>query len=419
MIDYKFPEGFIWGSASSAYQTEGSNFNNDWYDAEVKEKNKPLDKRRIKEPCGRACDHWNRYEEDYDLAAEMGIHIHRLSIEWSRVFPEPDRVDTASLDHYREMMKALKKRGIKVMLCLHHFTIPRWMEAMGGFENRRLFMKYFANYVDVSVGSVGDLVDYWLPINEPNVVPFAGFLVSYFPPFKGNPAAFIRVYRTFFDMHAQSYHIIKKHFPEAPVGVAFAFMHYQPYKPGSVLDRWFSSFANRISNTLFFDGVNTGRIGFPLGMGGVFPALKSSMDFVGLNYYSTNYMKKFIPVPSKEGDEVTDMGWIIYPDGIYEILKYLDKNIDLPIIVTENGIAATDESIRIKYVKAHLIQVHRAIQEGVQIKGYMYWSLTDNFEWCLGYDMRFGLVNIDFQSMKREIKEGGRWFSDVIARNGL
>lgn len=419
MPKYIFPEGFLWGAAVSAYQTEGHNTNTDWHDAEWAEQEKPHDKRRLAECCAAACDHWNRYETDYDLAFEMGIQIHRLSIEWSRIFPTENEVDQSAITRYRDMMTALRRRGMKVMLCLHHFTIPSWVQQQGGFENRRVFMRHFERYLQTIVPAVGDLVDYWLPINEPNVVPLAGFLGKLFPPFKADFWAFVKVYRTFFAMHARSYRVIKTHFPEAPVGVAFAFMHFQPYNPGHILHRWGAAFANRAANLCFFEAVKTGRIGFPLGLGAAMPDLRGAMDFVGLNYYTTLYMKGFRPVEKKTGDLVTDMGWILYPQGLYDILRYLGRTVDLPIIVTENGVATTDENFRIQYLEAHLREVHRAIEAGVPVKGYMVWSLIDNFEWHYGYRMRFGLVHVDYATQHRTIKQGGRWYAEVIKGNGV
>ncbi|MBN1653429.1 MAG: family 1 glycosylhydrolase [Deltaproteobacteria bacterium] len=419
MSAYKFPDNFLWGTAASAYQTEGGNTHSDWHQMEIAELSRPVDRRRIKQPCGIACDHWNRYEQDFDLAAEIGVRVHRLSVEWSRVFPEPGKRDRAVLDHYRGMITALKSRGIQVMLCLHHFTIPQWLVEIGGYENRRLLIDHFREYLDVTVQSVGELVDYWLPINEPNVVPLAGYLAAYFPPFKRSPSAFIQVFRTFFHMHALSYHVIKKHRPNAPVGVAFAFTHFQPFDPSKAFHRWGASFANRAINTVFFDGIRNGRVGFPLGFAAHIPGLKESLDYVGLNYYTSNYMKGLTPVANKPGDQVTDMGWIIYPEGLYEILHYLAATVKVPIIVTENGMATENESLRINYMNEHLIQVYKAIEEGIPIRGYMCWSLTDNFEWNRGFDMRFGLVHVDYESQRRRIKEGGRWYSEVIKKNGL
>jgi beta-glucosidase len=414
-----FPQSFMWGTASSAYQTEGGNFNNDWSLMEKLDLNKPVTERKFKESCGIACDHWNRYEEDYAIAKELGIMIHRPSIEWSRVIPTEGQVDETAIAHYRKILESLKKNRIKVMLCLHHFTIPIWVMNYGGFENRPVFMKHFRDYLDVIVSSVGDLVDYWLPINEPNVVPLGGYFAGEFPPYKKNPIAFIKVYRTFFDMHASSYRIIKKYFPGAPVGVAFAFMHFRPFNPDNKIDRIGARFADVTANLRFFEGVKTGKIGLPLGLWDEIKGLKGAMDFIGLNYYSSSYQKGLANISSKPGDLVTDMGWVIYPEGIYDCIDYLGKEVQLPIIVTENGIGTTDEIQRIFYMDAHIRQIHKAIENGFPVKGYMCWSLTDNYEWDRGYSMRFGLVNVDYATQKRTVKEGGNWYAQVIARNGL
>ncbi len=407
-----FPKDFVWGTAASAYQTEGGNFHNDWFHYEQSEP-------RIKEPCGLACDHWNRYAQDYDLAKELGVQMHRLSIEWSRVCPRPGEVCRPVLDHYREMLEALHARGIRVMLCLHHFTIPQWVQELGGFLKRKEYMCHFNFYVETVVGALGDLVDSWLPINEPNMVPLGGYLADFLPPFKINPLAFIRCYRTFFAMHAQSYRIIKQHYPEAPVGVAFAFMYFKPYNERSRFDQWAAKLAISLTSTRFFEGVQSGKMKFPFGLGGNMPDLRGSMDFIGLNYYSINYMKGLTPVEARPGDEVTEMGWSFYPEGIYEVLAYLHARVDLPIIITENGLATNDDDFRIRYMRSHLEQVHRAIQEGMDIRGYMCWSLTDNFEWDHGFEKRFGLIHVDYKTQQRSIKPGGRWYAGVIRANAI
>lgn len=414
-----FPEGFLWGTAASAYQTEGNNYNNDWAIMEKQEMQKSPDKRRILEPCGKACDHWNRYKEDFDLAKEMGIQIHRLSIEWSRVFPAENTVDQKALEHYRLMLMALHQRNIKVMLCFHHFTIPRWLYEMGGFLNHKGFIHHFKQYIQCIIETLGDLVDYWLPINEPNVVPLGGYLGGVFPPFKTNPYLFIKVYRIFMDMHKHSYYAIKKRYPQAKVGVAWAYISFRPFRPWFFIDKMSAAVANRLANKVFLQGIQTGNITFPLGFFTTDPELKESLDFIGLNYYSSGYMKGFKPVDSREEDIITDMGWVFYPQGLYDAIQYLVNQIDVPILITENGVATLYENFRIQYLQAHLQQVHQCIKEGAPILGYMVWSLTDNFEWTFGFEKRFGLIYIDYETQKRSIKKGGIWYSSIIKKNSL
>ena len=416
---YRFPSGFWWGTASSAYQVEGNNRHSDWYWWEKKEMEKPPERRRIKEPCGRACDHWNRYEEDYDLARSIGVQVHRLSIEWSRIYPREGEVDRKALEHYRDMLEALHRRGVKVMLCLNHFTLPLWIASRGGYANGKDLLPAFAAYVETVVERLGDLVDFWLPINEPNVVPTAGYLGREMPPFRFSLPSFGRAFRTFMSMQGRAYRIIKNHFPEAPVGVAYSYFHLQPFRPRCVLDRLGTELARLTINRRFFEGIATGRIGLPLGLGERVADLEGTLDFVGINYYSTAYMKGLFPMQSKPGDRATDMGWIYYPQGLYEVIEDIAKLTPLPLIITENGVATTDEGFRIRYIKDHLREVHRAIAGGADIKGYIYWSLTDNFEWQHGYGKRFGLIHIDYTTLKRELKESGRWFARVISDNGF
>jgi beta-glucosidase len=414
-----FPDNFLWGTGCSAYQTEGNNRNNDWYLNEMNEMKKPPKKRRIKEPCGLACDHWNRYEEDFDLARQMGIKVHRLSIEWSRVYPGENFLDESALKHYGEMIKALKKRNIQVMLCLHHFTIPLWILKKGSFQKRRVFIKYFSAYVETIVKSLGREIDYWLPINEPNIVPLFGYLGAQVPPFRISPFTFLKVFRTFMEMQAVSYHMIKKYFPEAQVGIAYPYFYFRPYRDFFWLDRWGVNLYSWFSNRMFLKGNFEGRLVFPLGIGQKAESLKGTFDFFGLNYYSSSYVKELFIKLIKPGERTTDMGWVVYPEGIYEILVDIHKSYHKPIIVTENGVPTNNESFRIDYYKKHLIQVKRAIEDGVPVKGYMVWSLTDNYEWNSGFSPRFGLIHIDYKTQKRTIKQSGKWFADVIKNRGF
>lgn len=416
---YRFPPGFWWGTAASAYQTEGGNLNSDWSWWEQEEMKKPPDRRRIKEPCGKACDHWNRYEEDYDLARSLGVQVHRLSIEWSRVYPREGLVDREALERYRAMLLALHSRGIKVMLSLNHFTLPFWAASQGGYAGGKYLLPAFEAFVDTVACALGDLVDCWLPLNEPNVVPVAAYLGGVMPPFKSNPLLFVRAFRTFMAMQGRAYRVLKSHFPRAPVGVAFSYFHFQPFRPRSLPDRCGAALAHLTTNLRFFQGVAGRRIGPPLGLWGTLPELDGSLDFVGINYYTTSYMKRLYPLESRPGDPVTDMGWIFYPQGLYEVLHSIQKVIPLPIIITENGVATADEKFRIRYIRDHLKEVHRAISEGIDIRGYMYWSLTDNFEWQHGYGKRFGLIGIDYAAQQRKVRDSGCWFARTIRDNGF
>jgi len=415
----KFPPGFLWGTAASAYQTEGNNVHNDWHYYEQLEAKKPANERKLAGKCGEATLQWQNYEQDYDLAQQMGVKIHRLSIEWSRIFPTPGKPDEEALAIYKKQLIALHQKGIKTMVCLHHFTIPVWVLQKGGFLNRNFFLSQFQQYLEVVIPYLADEVDYWLPINEPNIVPSASYLIGMFPPFKTNIFQYLRVYRLMIEMHAAAYHVIKKNDKQAPVGVAFAYMHFQPFNAKNKWQQFLSYLSDKWANKIFFDAVVDGKWAFPLGWGAAAPSVKGTLDFIGLNYYTTLYLKNFGPVPVKKGDIVTDMGWVVYPQGIRSVLQKLHKISSKPIIVTENGTATTDESFRIAYYQKHLIEINKAIEEGIPVKGYMAWSLTDNYEWQHAYSKKFGLISIDPVTYDRKIKESGLWYKGIIKNNGF
>ncbi|NLA04210.1 MAG: glycoside hydrolase family 1 protein [Firmicutes bacterium] len=416
---YAFPPDFLWGTAASAYQVEGHNRHSDWARWEMEERKRPPARRRIREPCGRACDHWNRFEEDYELARSIGVQVHRPSVEWSRIYPREKLVDREALAHYRTMLQALQRRGIKVMLCLNHFTLPLWAASRGGYTNAKMLLPAFEAYVETVVQYLGDLVDYWLTVNEPNVIPTAAYLGAVMPPFKSSPLSFVKAFRTFMAMHSRAYRIIKERFPRSPVGVAYSYFHLQPLRQHNPLDRAGRNLAHLAINRRFFQGIAGGRIGPPLGLGERMPGLEGALDFIGINYYSTSYMKGLFPVESKPGDLVTEMGWIYYPRGLYEVLHEISRLSPRPIIITENGIATTDESFRIRYLEDHLKEIHRALADGIEIRGYMHWSLTDNFEWQHGYSKRFGLIGIDYATLERKLKTGGQRYARIIGDNGF
>lgn len=415
MSKNKFPDNFMWGTAISAYQSEGNNFNNDWYYYEQEELKKPEKYRKILEPCGISCDHWNRYEGDFELAKEIGIQIHRLSIEWSRVFPQKDKVDNDALEHYKNMLLALKKKNIKVMLCLHHFTIPKWLVKMGGYMNGNAVIDNYSKYITTVVDFLGADVDYWLTMNEPNVIPTAAYMIGLFPPFKKNPMVSIKIFRTFIRMHAEAYGIIKGRFPNTQVSCSYLQTGLTPYNPYNPIDR-LMVYHGKLFNQRFFDGIKTGRLYYPLGLGDKIDNLKGSLDFIGLNYFYRVFAKGFAFTDIDGNDfHGAYMGeGLFYPEGLYQKIKQLYRILKLPIIVTENGTPTNDETFRIKYLEAHIKEVYHAIQEGIPVIGYMVWSLLDNFEWQQGYKERFGLIHVDYKTQKRTIKKSGKWFSRVI-----
>lgn len=349
----KFPKGFYWGAATSAYQVEGGINNCDW--AKVY-------------PAGRACDHYNRYEEDFDIAESLNHNTHRFSIEWSRIEPEEGKFDEKEIEHYQKVIDALRKRGIEPFVTLYHWTLPIWIRDIGGWENKKT-IDYFARYCDEFTRLLKG-VQFWITLNEPEIFASHGYLKGVWPPQKKNFLSYLRVLGNLIKAHRKVYKIIKKNNSGAKIGIAKNNIYFEGW-PLFFIDWWWNKyFLNKIRNY---------------------------QDFIGLNYY---FHRRF---PKNKNEVVSDLGWEIYPEGIYHVLKDL-KKYNLPIYITENGLADAKDEKRGKFIKEHLYWIHKTIQEGVDVKGYLHWSLLDNFEWDKGFWPRFGLVEVDYKTMERKIR---------------
>jgi len=373
MEEYKFPENFLWGSATSSYQVEGRIENNDWAQA-AQAGTVPA--------AGIATDHYNRYEEDFDIAKSLGQNAHRFSIEWARIEPEEGRFNEIEIEHYKKVIDALRNRGMEPFVTLWHFTLPLWFSKMGGFTNSKASF-YFSRYTEYVVSRLGDRVKFWITINEPLIYARKSFLAKNksWPPFKNNIFRFFKVIKTLIASHIMSHNVIKKLNSAHQVGIAKNNIYFENYP-----------FIKYFWNSLF--------------------TIKNSLDFIGLNYY---FHRRF---PRTKGKNLTDMGWEIYPKGIYHVLKYL-KKYKKPIYITENGLADEQDKKREKFIKGHLLWVHKAIQEGVDLRGYFYWSLLDNFEWAHGFDPRFGLVEVDYQTLQRKIRPSAYEYAKICKNNKL
>ncbi|HEB13912.1 MAG TPA: glycoside hydrolase family 1 protein [candidate division WWE3 bacterium] len=367
-ISKKFPRKFLWGSATSAYQVEGGNSNSDWEQWEVK--------------AGRACDHYNRFEEDFDIAKSLNQNAHRLSIEWARVEPEKGKFDDEEIEHYRQVLKSLQKRKIKPLVTLHHFTNPVWVAERGGWENKDT-ISYFESYVRFVVTQLSDLCDFWITINEPAVYVSAGYLYGRWPPQYKDPLKAYLVARHLIKAHQGAYRTIHKIQPKAKVGMAYVLGYLRspvPFDPLSYIEK------------LFIKGAKW-------------------QDFIGINYYRAVGITQDLPK--------TDIGWSIYPHGLYENLVSLKEEFDLPIYITENGIADADDDQRADFIADHLAATLYAIRDGVDVRGYFYWSLLDNFEWAYGFGPRFGLVEVDYKTMARKVRPSAQVYSRIAKKNSL
>ena len=386
-----FPDGFLWGSATSSYQVEGGIENNDWASYAKASEGQGGPKILF---AGRACDHYNRYEEDFNIARELGQNAHRFSIEWARIEPEEGKFDEIEIEHYRKVLKALRERGIEPFVTLWHFTLPIWFAHISGFENKKapFYFSRYCEYVVKKLGQGSGVPKFWITINEPTVYASGGFLKGKWPPFFKNPFKFYKVVNKLVMSHNLAYQKIKAVNSAFQIGIASHSLNLE--SSANPLYRLLVNFLIWFWNHRFLQKIHRHQ------------------DFIGLNYY---FHKKF-------GDKTvynkSDMGWDIYPKGIYNVLLEL-KRYHKPVYITENGIADAKDAKRAKFIKEHLYWVNRVINDGVDVRGYFYWSLLDNFEWAGGFGPRFGLVEVDYETMERRIRPSAYEYKKICENNSL
>lgn len=375
-----FSKHFLFGSAAASYQVEGGIENNDWAQA-ARDGKVPV--------CGKACDHYNRFEEDFDLAYEMGHTIHRFSVEWARIQPEEGVFNKEAIEHYRLVIQALKKRDITPMVTCWHWTLPQWLSDKGGMSNEA-FPEYFSRYCEKLVSELGSEADLWVTINEPLVVASHGYMKGTFPPFKKSFLSYIKVLSILVEAHTCAYRRMKNVNNGVRIGIAKHNIYFTSNKnPFNMLSAWV---ARWWWNERFLD------------------AIRTYQDFIGLNHYH------YKPFGIATSGLKTDMGWEIYPKAIYHVLKELVEY-NVPIYVTESGLADAVDSRREDYIRGYLSEIARARDEDVPVVGYMYWSLLDNYEWTYGFDKRFGLIEMNYETLKRTIRPSARAYAEIIREN--
>lgn len=418
---FTFPRGFLWGTASSAYQVEGNSKNNQWYLWEQQPG-------RIAEghTCGLACDWWGgRWREDFDRAAELGNNAIRFSVEWSRVQPAPDRWDEDAIDHYIDMLRGLDQRGLFPIVNFHHFTDPLWVDEMGGWENEEV-PALFAAYVSRVAEAFKNYVTSWITINEPNVPAVMGYMMDEYPPGgKGLSAAFT-VMENFARAHAMAYNKIKEIQPESRVGFAHATRGFIPAS-ASPLDKLAANLNHQVWNQFFPQIFTTGKARLLTRRVSI-PEAKGTMDYLGINYYSSDlvrfsplagageaFTRRFYP----EDASLSPNGMIAsMPVEFFKILKW-GLQFKKPLIVTENGVEDAEDSFRREYLVEHIHQVWRAVNFNYPIKGYFIWSLVDNFEWALGWTHRFGLYGLELETQTRIKRPSADLYAQICQNNAL
>jgi len=411
-----FLSDFRWGTATAAHQVEGQPADNDWWAWE-----QMSGKVKDGTNAGRACEWWaGRYVEDFDLAQAMGQNALRMSVDWSRVEPREGEWDAQALARYREMFSALRSRGIEPLVTLFHFVSPSWLVQKGGWESESA-IRSFERFATKVVEACGDLVDFWCTINEPNVYAVESYLLGLWPPEKRDMQACFRVIRNQLVAHAFAYRAIHRLQPRARVGLAQHLRVFDPLKPDSSLDRWAAGVQDRLFNEVALAPPVDGVLRFPLGLGTRIPELVDSQDYIGLNYYYRDMVSFDISQPGAlfgrrlltPGSKWSLEGWgEVYPEGLYRFLKRLQRY-GKPIYVTESGIPDNNDAMRPEMLLTHLAATHRALSEGVPVKGYYVWSLVDNFEWKEGFGARFGLIDLDLQTGRRTMRRSGTLYGEI------
>lgn len=441
---FSFPSDFVWGAATAAYQIEGA-----WNEGG---KSESIWDRFCRKPGtiengdsgDVACDHYHRWREDIALMKEIGLQAYRFSVSWPRVMTDSGEVNPAGMDFYDRLVDALLEGGIQPWITLYHWDLPQRLQDRGGWPARGV-VDAFCGYADALTRRLGGRVKRWITFNEPQVSAFNGYYEGRHAPGHKNLQEAVEASHHLLLAHGRCLPIIRANCPGSQVGITLD-LHPVTAASPSLADRQATRLVDGLVNRWFLDPL-TGR-GYPQDViqaerrrmdciqSGDMAAIAAPVDFLGVNYYfrkiaraenlpeDQNLVRKVFPNPER-----TEMGWEVYPEGIYDLLARLHFDYGFPeLVITENGAALKDEldaggqvddPQRISYLRRHLQQVSRAIACGAPVKGYFTWSLLDNFEWGYGYSKRFGLVYVDFSTQRRILKASARWYGQVIRVNGV
>lgn len=381
---------FLWGAATSAHQVEGHNIHNDWWAWEKAQTRRPQ--------SGAATDHYHRFREDFALAKSLGHTAHRLSLEWSRFEYNENSWSHKAVAHYREVLQELRRLKLTSFVTLHHFTNPQWIAQKGGWENPRV-VHYFERYVRKVVDELGELVDFWVTINEPMVYALQGYWNKKWPPQVHSLTRLNRVINNLASAHTSAYHVIHKVFPEAKVGLAQSAIAYEGAHAKHSLDIHAVAFKGWLYNHRFFS------------------LTPRTHDYIGLNYYfgKHEHAQLFPPRLSSQPmpGVVSDLNWPSHPAGLTNLLLEF-KRYKAPLYILENGLADANDSRRADYLRQHIRAVEAAQEKGADVRGYFHWSLLDNFEWAEGFTPRFGLVEVDYKTLARRPRVSAYVYKAII-----
>ena len=411
-MEFRLKKELLLGVSTAATQIEGGDVDsnwNDWYrQGKIKDGTDPAT----------GNDHWEKWEEDVDLMAQMGMKVYRFGIEWARLVPAPGKVNEEAVERYRREILALKEKGIAPLMTIHHFTNPMWFENMGAFTKREN-LHYYLELVELAAERFGDLVSDYITINEPNVYATNSYFFGQWPPAKTSLTDTLRVMENLCYCHIKAYNILHEKrkamgYTDTKVGVA---NHLRVFAPKNEKNPWHQICA-KLSEFLFqgalLKAMTLGDFPFPLRNFAKLPKGEYS-DFNGVNYYTRSTLAH-IGDGVRENSPRNDLDWEIYPHGIVECAEKLQKILKRPLWVTENGTCDNNDRFRSRYVCEHL----KAVSESdLPFERYYHWCFCDNLEWIEGNSARFGLVSVDPVTRERIVKDSGKFYSEIIARGGV
>lgn len=429
----KFPKDFLWGAAICEFQNSGAACCSESQWAHW-EKTQQL------EPSGNCCDSWNLYQKDIDMLTELGLNCYRFSIDWSKIEPRAGEFDQTALQHYVEMCDALDVAGIKPVVTLHHFVHPQWFEELGAFEKAEN-TKYFVEFSKRVFIALGNRVELWSTFNEPAIYTMQGYVRGVYPPgvsgyFGVKRAA--KVLRNILNAHVEVYHALKA-LPggkEAKIGIVHQYLKFEPFtgkqsKSKAGLERFIASQFDWVHKTVI-DFFKTGLYHFKVtGIVNMHDDIRTtnsavrkqridSLDYIGLNYYShvflqlQNKLAELVKPTLRCYDIPTGMPFGVYAEGFYQAIQHMAE-LNKPIYITENGAPTPDEACRDTWIKRYLYALSKALEDGYDVRGYIYWTLMDNYEWDMGTEQKFGLCTIDAATQERVLKPGSEHFQQIVA----
>lgn len=436
MTSHKFPHNFLWGAATASYQIEGA-WNEDGKGESIWDRFSHTPGKIADGSTGDvACDHYHRWEEDIALMRRLGLKAYRFSTAWTRVLPTGrGRVEPRGLAFYDRLVDALCAANIEPFLTLYHWDLPQALQDEGGWLNRNS-CHAFADYAALMVKRLGDRVRFWTTFNEPSVVAFDGHLMGEHAPGIQDPRTTYQVAHHLMVAHGLATQAIRAANPGVDAGIVLNLWMADAVS-GDPADVAVADAAWERSETLFLDPLFRGHYpntAYEL-VGGNMPKIQDGdmaliaqeLDYVGINFYSRNLYNAQGHVGRVEGSEYTEMGWEVCAPALRRLLNRINDEYRLPpIYITENGASFPDavspdgkihDPRRLDYLKNHFIQTRLAMQDGVDVRGYMVWSLMDNFEWGHGYTKRFGVIRVDYETQGRTIKDSGEWYAEVMRRN--